>query len=163
MQKPEASISYHSNTKETAFNNPMKKTTYKLFLTTIPALLLFGFLQREDILDINIHDTYYIISYFHLAVALSLLFSLYALGNWFIRDKRNRILKWFQILHMAITFVGPTVVFCLSLLYKTEPMEYEFNNTLSIIIWGVMLFILLGQLLFPISLIYGLAKKKNNK
>ena len=138
----------------------MKRTTFKLFLATIPFLLLLGFLQRESTLDVNIHDTYYIISYFHLAVALSLVFSLYTLEYWSIRDKRNEILKWFQTLHLAITYIGPIVVFCLSLFHKTEPMEYEFNNTLSIIIWGVMLFILLAQLLFPLSLIYGVTSRK---
>lgn len=139
----------------------MTKIAYKLFLIVIPFLLLFGFLNREDTLDINIHDTYYIISCLHTAVLLSLLFGIYAWGYWVIRKSRSSVLNLIVKLHLAITFLGPIVEFGLSQFYRTETMEYEFNLKLSFILWGVVVFVLLGQLLFPVSLIYGMISRKN--
>ena len=54
------------------------------FLILIPIIMIIGFLNRKETLDINFHDTYYVINNLHLAIILSFF------GNNFIRIFSNK-------------------------------------------------------------------------
>ena len=56
--------------------NRIIKKPYKPFLLAILPVMLLGFLSRGAVLDINIHDTYVIIDYWHLAIFSSVLFAI---------------------------------------------------------------------------------------
>lgn len=44
------------------------------FLILIPIIMIIGFINRKETLDINVHDTYYVINNLHLAIILSVFF-----------------------------------------------------------------------------------------
>ena len=73
----------------------------------------------------------------------------------------RKLSKWLNWTHVGLTFGGILVVWILTKFYRTEIMEYEFNNNLSLIITLIVLLMIVGQLIFPINIIYGLTKKRN--
>nr|WP_246073353.1 cbb3-type cytochrome c oxidase subunit I [Formosa sediminum] len=54
--------------------------------------MLIGILSGDAVLDINVHDTYYVISHFHIATLISILFGIIEIGYW-IMNKANRKLS----------------------------------------------------------------------
>jgi cytochrome c oxidase subunit 1 len=50
-----------------------------IFLLSIPIIMLIGILSGDTALDINVHDTYYIIAYLHIAILISILFGIIGL------------------------------------------------------------------------------------
>ena len=123
--------------------------------------MIVGILSGDATLDINVHDTYFVIAYFHFAVLISILFAIIGVGYW-IMQKSDRILsKWLNWTHIGLTFGGIIVVSILTQFYRPEIMEYEFNNSLTLIITLIIFLMVLGQLIFPINIIYGLLKKKS--
>lgn len=51
----------------------MKLKPAKLLVIATVLLVLFGILAKDKTIAIQLHDTYFIIDYFHIAVLLSLL------------------------------------------------------------------------------------------
>jgi len=142
----------------------MKKLINKphlIFLIAIPIIILIGILSGDAVLDINVHDTYYVIAYFHLATLISILFGIIGIGYWIMQKAGRKLSKWLNWTHVGLTFGGILIVWILTKFYRTEIMEYEFNNNLSLIITLIVLIMIVGQLIFPINIIYGLTKKRN--
>lgn len=133
---------------------------YLIFLLAIPIIMLIGILSGDTMLDINVHDTYYVIAYLHLAILVSILFVIIGIGYWIMQKAGRKLSKWLNWTHIGLTFGGTLVVWILTKFYRTEIMEYEFNNNLTLIITLVVLLMIIGQIIFPINIIYGLTKKK---
>ncbi len=123
--------------------------------------MLFGILSGGAVLDINFHDTYYVVSHLHLSILISILFGIIGVGYWIMQKVGRKFSKWLNWTHIGLTFGGTFVVWILSKFYQTEIMEYEFNNNLTLIITLIILLMIVGQLIFPINIIYGLSKMKN--
>lgn len=141
--------------------NKLIKNPHLIFLLAIPIIMLIGILSGDAVLDINVRDTYYVVEYLHLASIISILFGIIGIGYWIMLKANRKLTKWLNWTHIGLTFGGPLVVWILTLFYRTEIMEYGFNNNLTIIITLILLLIVLGQLVFPINIIYGFIKRKN--
>jgi len=131
-----------------------------IFLLSIPIIMIIGFISGEAVLDINVHDTYYVITYIHLTTLISILFGIIGLGYWIMLKANRKLSKWLNWTHIGLTFGGTIIILILAQLYRKEIMEYEFNNNLTLIITLIILLMILGQIIFPINIIYGLIKKK---
>ncbi len=136
------------------------KKPYIPFFIAAPILLLTGLLDSDSTLDINIHDTYFIIDYFHLSIVMSLFFSLIGVGYLIMKKKTLSI--WLNRIHIGVTFGGIITVKILILLLNIEMMESTLNFILIFIIWSIVLFIVLIQIIFPINIIYGLIKSNKS-
>lgn len=123
--------------------------------------MLIGILSGDAVLDINVHDTYYVIAYLHLAILISIFFGIIGIGYWIMLKVDRKLSKWLNWTHIGLTFGGTLVLWILTKLYRTGIMEYEFNNNLTLVITLIVLIMIAGQLIFPINIIYGLTKKKN--
>ena len=134
-----------------------------IYLLTIPIIMLIGILSRDVVLDINVHDSYFVITYLHFAILLSMLFGIIGIGYWIIQKTGRKLSKWLSSTHIGLTFGGILVVWILTKLYRTEIMEYEFNYYLSKTITVVILLMIVGQLTFPINIVCGLLKKNKTK
>ena len=119
-----------------------------------------GILSGDAVLDINVRDTYYVIAYLHLAILISILFGIIGLGYWIMQKANRKLSKWLNWTHMGLTFGGTITVWIMTKFYRTEIMEYEFNDNLTSIITLIVLLMIVGQLIFPINIICGLLKKK---
>ncbi len=124
--------------------------------------MIIGFISGEAVLDINVHDTYFEIAYIHLTTLISILFGIIGLGYWIMLKANRKLSKWLNWTHIGLTFGGTIIILILAQLYRKEIMEYEFNNNLTLIITLIILLIILGQIIFPINIIYGLIKKKTS-
>lgn len=141
--------------------NKLIEKPYLIFLLAIPIIMLIGILRGDSMLDINVYDTYYVIAYLHLAILISILFGIIGIGYWIMLKSDRKLSKWLNCTHIGLTFGGTLIVWILTKFYRTEIMEYEFNNNLTLIITLIILLMIIGQLIFPINIIYGLIKKKN--
>ena len=133
-----------------------------IFFLSIPIIILIGILIGDNVLDINVHDTYFVIAYYLFAILISIIFGIIGFGYWIIQKVDRKLSKWLNCIHIGLTFGGVFFVWILSKLYRPEIMDYKFNNNLSLIITLVVLIIIAGQLIFPINIIYALTKKKIN-
>ena len=141
--------------------NKLIEKPHLIFLLAIPIIMLIGILSGNAMLDINVHDTYYVISYSHMAILISILFGIIGIGYWIMQKVDRKLSKWLNWTHIGLTFGGTLIVWILTKFYRTEIIEYEFNNNLTLIITSIILVMIIGQIIFPINMIYGLINKKN--
>lgn len=141
-------------------SKPIEKP-HLIFLTAIPIIMLIGILSRDSTLYFNVHDTYLVIAYVHLTFLISIFFGIIGFGYWILQKANRKLSKWLCWIHIGLTFGGTLVMLILAQLYREELMEYDFNDNLTLIILLILLLIGIGQILFPINIIYGLTKKKN--
>jgi len=142
--------------------NRLIEKPHLIFLLSIPIIMLIGILSGDAVLDINVHDTYYVIAYLHLAILISILFGIIGIGYWIMQKVDRKLSKWLNWTHIGLTFGGTLVVWILTKFYRTEIMEYEFNNNLTLIITLIVLLMVFGQIIFAVNIIYGLIKKKKS-
>ncbi len=135
--------------------------THLFFLFSIPIFLLFGIWSRDATIDINVHDTYFVIAYFHLTFLLSLFFGTMGLGYWVAQKMNVPLSNGMKWIHLMLTFGGMLTVFILSQLHRSDRMEYTFNQHLEASIALIVLLILLGQVILPVNIVYGLIKNHN--
>ncbi|KJD33296.1 hypothetical protein PK35_05410 [Tamlana nanhaiensis] len=138
-----------------------------IFLIAIPVLLLVGILSEDASLNINVHDTYFVISFYHLSKLTAILFGIIGFGYWIMRKTNRKLSKWLNYIHIGLTFGGIILIFMLSQLYR-EPkaenilLDFRFNQNLELIILIILLITVIGQVIYPINLINGICKKAKN-
>lgn len=142
---------------------------YFLFLFLIAFFLIVGFLNSQKTLDINIHDTYFVISYWHFGMFFSFVYSFIAL-IYFVLIKLNFILiKWITVTHVIVSVGGVFLILLFfQLIRETSPVDFEsflsdidFNTKMTWGIWITFFNILGMQVLFVINVIQALFKGKS--
>lgn len=141
--------------------NKLTQKPHPLFLLAIPPLLLAGFLSGDSTLDINIHDTYFIIARSNLAILVANLFTVYAFSYWLLTKTNRKLSKWLTGIHIVLTFGGILLAMVLALFYKEDDFLSNLNANLTASITLLVLIIILGQVIFPINVIYALTKKNS--
>lgn len=124
--------------------------------------MLVGLISRDTVLDINFHDTYYVITYIQLAVLISILFGIIGLGYWIMLKVNRKLSKWLNLIHIILTFGGILIIWVLSQLYRESIMEYDFNGNLNLAISIIALIVIFGQVIYPINLISGIIRNKTS-
>ncbi|RTE52783.1 hypothetical protein EHW67_14010 [Arenibacter aquaticus] len=133
-----------------------------IFLPSIPIILTYGALLGNEVWDLNIYDTYYVIRYTDLSYMLSFLFGCIGLGYWIMEKYNKKLSTWLSIIHTALSIGGILLVMFLAQFYRGPIREYEFNSLLSSLISVICFIIILAQVIFPINILYGLTKNKNH-
>ncbi len=73
---------------------------------------LTGLILGDSALDINVHDTYFVVAHFHIVMGLSAIFGMFAgVYHWFPRMFGRRMIKSLGYIHFWITFVCAYGVF----------------------------------------------------
>ncbi len=132
---------------------------HRIFLISAPIILLIGIWSSESVLDINVHDAYFVIAYLYLAIMISTIFAIIGIGYWIMHKTKRKLSKWLNWIHIGLTFCGPLIMLILAQFYRKEITEYDFNNNLTLIIVLLFLLIVLGQIIFPINIIYSLTQR----
>ena len=137
-----------------------------IFWLSIPAILFIGITNWNGLLDLNIHDTYYVIASPHVAFLISILFLLIGLGYWLMGSFNLPLSKWLTLIHMVITIDGSIIMWIASLVYTKpvqDPDNIVYDDSLAtlnaIYVIGFMV-ILIGQLIFLINMGSGLLRKQ---
>ena len=140
--------------------NKLIEKPYLIFLSIIPIMLLVGFLKRDAALDVNVHDTYYIMAYSHLAFLISILCGIIGFGYWIMIKAKRRLSKWLNLIHIALTFGGIFLIWILAQFYRKSILEYNFNENLTWTICAIAVMIAFGQIIYSINIIIGIIKKR---
>jgi len=73
---------------------------------------LTGIILGDSALDINVHDTYFVVAHFHIVMGLSAIFGMFAgVYHWFPKMYGRRLNKNLGYLHFWLTFVSAYGVF----------------------------------------------------
>ncbi len=83
------------------------------FVSTFISGGLTGIILGDSALDINVHDTYFVVAHFHLVMGISALLGLFAgIYHWFPKMFQGRMLnKNLGFIHFWITIIGAYGVF----------------------------------------------------
>lgn len=150
----------------------IKRNPYNLLFFLAILLFLFGFLNFRSVIDIHLHDTFYVITVKHLLRALAVLFLLLWL-LYFITKKYlySKLLTW---IHVIVTIV--TCIFILSIPFLLidpygelagmprryydvgQSNGYQFEGELSRTVLVCAYILAGGQIIYWLNLIWGLFK-----
>lgn len=73
---------------------------------------LTGLILGDSALDINVHDTYFVVAHFHIVMGLSAIFGMFAgIYHWFPKMYGRRMSKTLGYIHFWITFICAYGVF----------------------------------------------------
>ncbi|WP_338378230.1 hypothetical protein [uncultured Flavobacterium sp.] len=144
--------------------------TYVPFLILIPIILIMGFLNRKETLDINVHDTYYVINNFHLAIILSTVLGIISLGYFLIKLFNIPLINWLSITHVIISILGIIIIYILFKVVKnlevnTSNIEsfFKYSKTIQRInfaLFSALTITIISQLLFLLNITVSIIKKK---
>jgi hypothetical protein len=132
-----------------------------IFWISIPFIVLSGFISSEEVLDFNIYDTYFVISLLYVNTLIAILFGIIGLGYWIMLKTKRPLSKWMNFFHIILTFGCPILIWILAQFYRESIMEYDFNNNLTFAIYLKAIVAIIGQIIFPVNIIIGLIKKRN--
>ena len=142
-------------------NRQIMKKPHLIFWISIPVLILIGILNRSEMLDINIYDTYYVFSKTALIIMISGLFGFMGLGYYLMLKAKRKLSKWLNLIHVALTVGGMLTVWILTQLFRESIMEYKFNNNLTMVIYALVIITIFAQIIYPINLIGAIIKPPN--
>ncbi|MDG1252160.1 MAG: cbb3-type cytochrome c oxidase subunit I [Schleiferiaceae bacterium] len=81
-------------------------------VSTFVAGGLTGIILGDSALDINVHDTYFVVAHFHIVMGLSAIFGMFAgVYHWFPKMYRRMMHKGLGYVHFWITFISAYGVF----------------------------------------------------
>lgn len=132
--------------------------THFLFLGVILLLWLLTLFSRTEAIDFQIHDTYFVLPFYHLTLLTTILLGILGLIYWFFPI--NNLTKWMTIFHVIFTNV-PLLLFFIWYSLPSDELNYlvyadaigRYPLTLC-----CFLFFLLAQIVFIINLLIGLFK-----
>ena len=135
----------------------MLNKPHMFFWGLIPIILLIGMFEVynsvDDFLDINIHDTYFVIDRFHLLGFMIFLFILLGLGYWGTYLNKRKLITGITFLHVILNFIA--------LLSFVSSFFLSFEDVNMILTVGFLVFVL-AQLLYPINILSALIREKND-
>ncbi|UUW08870.1 cbb3-type cytochrome c oxidase subunit I [Flavobacterium plurextorum] len=152
--------------------NFKKIKVYHLFWIVSLLILIIGFLQNNDNptsnLDINIHDTYYVVRNFDSTIFLFICYFIMGFGYWLVQKVfKKQLVKSLTILHSLI-FIGSFVIYWIALIYgKLFLQKPEFPSFLndyqllnSTLVLELLVITFVGIPVYVINLLIGLIRKK---
>ncbi|ANH61429.1 cbb3-type cytochrome c oxidase subunit I [Dokdonia donghaensis] len=140
--------------------NLLTKRPHIVFLVFAVITFILGFNANGGI-DINIHDTYFVMSNYHFATLISILFGIIGLIYWIVKKVNGNLSKRLNLIHVALTFGGIFLILILNEFFRKSIMEYDFNENLTTVIYLISAVVIFGQIIFPINIISGIIKKRN--
>lgn len=139
---------------------PLKRLDI-LFLVTGLFLLIPCLIFADRAVNINVHDTYFVISYFHIGILLFLIHALFGLGYFVMRKHYKYALG---LLHLILG-APPFIYFNLTMFFFMggAARRYYANNDLDTIcetlldsIYFISVLFVIAQLLFLTNIILSL-------
>ncbi len=126
----------------------------------IPLILITSFLSKNDTIDLQIHDTYFVFNYFLIGIILSLILGVSGFLYWLLRNKKLiPLLTKIHLVSMIIfSFLMVSTMFLSTHFVMTGDIErYRASMNTWII---VLLLIILSNILFFLNLVIGLFKNQ---
>ena len=108
------------------------------------------------------HDTYFVIASIHIGLLFSVLLGIIGLIYWLIRNKR--LVNWMTAIHVTSTILTFALIILTGLIFKKViESDFETFRTINQILFAIILYAFLSQLIFITNLILSLIKSKEKK
>jgi heme/copper-type cytochrome/quinol oxidase subunit 1 len=125
-----------------------------LFLLTGSLFLIMGFLMSNQTLDINVHDTYFVISFLHIGIFFFVIHALFSLIYFIIRRLHKYLLG---LLHLILQTPIFFFIFISSFVLTDHASSSYYQNADTIYAVLIILFFL-GQLFFLTNIVLSIVK-----
>ena len=138
----------------------MIKTVFKLhYILWAVAILaiVIGFNTREQTIDFNIHDTYYVIAKIQVYSSITLYFGFVGLVYWLFYHFRKKTFRLLDILYVVFMFLGISGLIVIPL-FGMKDVYY--TNTAGPSNKSAIIMIILAQLVLIINFIVTLLKRR---
>ena len=142
---------------------------YHLFWFVATISLLIGIFNPDQTLDINIHDTYFVIASLHMAIVLFVFYFINGLAYWSVQKiLRKPLLRYLTLIHSIIVigsyiFYWLIVLYCKLFLSNSEfPLFDDGSQLINITVtFEFMLIIFIALPIFLVNLSIAFFKKNN--
>lgn len=141
---------------------------YHLFWFVAVIRLLIGLFNPDGTIDINVHDTYFVIANIHVAIVLFLFYFLNGFGYWSAQKVlKKRLEKYLTLTHSVIVlgsfiFYWGVILYCK--LFLSNPIFPLFDNSSFLInitlAYAFVLITFIAMPVFIVNLSIGLFRKK---
>lgn len=149
--------------------NLKKIKVYHLFWIVSVLIILIGLVLNNDpnsIFDINIHDTYFVISNYHISIILFLFYFLTGFGYWIIQKVFKKQLVQFLTISHSIILIGSFILywiiyFC-SARHQVNSNFSLYDDYLSIntvLVCEFFLIVFVATPIYIINLLIGIFRK----
>lgn len=162
----------------TLWRGNIRMTTPTMFAIGFVSVFISGGLTGiwvgNATVDIQLHDTYFVVAHFHLVMGVAAFFGMFAgIYHWFPRMFGRMMNDTLGYIHFAITFVGAYVIFWpmhFLGLSGVPRRYYSFNEieafsqyaTTNQVISVATIIVFLGQILFIINFFWSMYKGKKS-
>lgn len=140
------------------------KPYYLFLLAVIIFIGLCFFASNESTLDINVHDTYYIIAHSHLYISLAVILFTVFTFYWSIDNAKIKLIAFLSDIHIygtLITIIG--MFFPYRLIFKPSNLQlYDDMQYVNICLTIAGLLFLFLQFVFIINIFVSITKKLCN-
>lgn len=149
----------------------LKQNVYHYFWITAIVLITLSiyWLNFEDaVLDINVHDTYFVIHHAHILQLIAFLYILLGFIYWFFKRINIKLIKSLTQLHTSISIlIFPLYIICsylLELLYPPSNFPlFDDTQNFQLLITVITLIGLLAQLLFIFNIVISIIRYFTHK
>lgn len=124
----------------------MKLTPASLFLSTAICSLLVGVLKKAEIIDINMHDTYFVIEFLYIAILISLFAAFMGLVYFGLEKVKRPVKLKTGYWHFGFFLIGILVLAASFVLGNSVHSSYLISAMLLISV--LLLFISLAIFIF---------------
>jgi len=121
---------------------------YKIIWLSIPLVIGLSLIGLNKTIDIQMHDTYLVISLFHVGILFSIILGVIGFFYWLMRKKK--LINWMTVVHVIITIGSFLIILIGAMLAKIFFLQVDTLTPLS----SIILIGLLSQLLFLFNLIF---------
>jgi heme/copper-type cytochrome/quinol oxidase subunit 1 len=139
--------------------NQILNKPYKPIWITIPLILVLSIIGINSAIDIQMHDTYFVIASIHIGILFSIILGIIGFLYWLARSKR--LVKWMTAIHVTSTIVTFVVIVLTGLIFKKViESDFEIFRTVNQIVLVITLIAILSQLIFVTNLFVGLIRNQ---
>lgn len=139
--------------------NSIINRPYKVIWYSVLFLIGLSIIGWKNTIDIQLHDTYFVIASIHIGVLFSIYLGVIGIIYWLIRKKK--LVDWMTVLHVIFTISTFALIITTGLIFqKVIESDFEIFRTVNQILFVVFLIALLSQLIFITNLIIGLIRNK---
>lgn len=149
-----------------------KIKVYYLFWFVALLILIIGLFSNENsVLDLNIHDTYFVISDYHVSILLFTCYFIMGIGYWLVQKAyKKQLIKSLTLIHSVI-MIGSFVVYWFFIffgrlfdkLFFRDPNFplIEYNQLINITLFlSLVLIAFIAMPIYIVNLLIGLFGKK---
>ncbi len=130
---------------------------YKSFWISVPIIIILSVIGHENLLDIQLHDTYFVISALYIGLTLSILSG--TIGIIYYVARHLKLINWITVLHVSVTLLAFTVMMIDVVLMKNY-IGRSGSLTINNVIVSLFLLGLGVQPLFIMNIGLGIFKAK---